>query len=139
MDRKCLKLQVFKNIVLELSKLSHDPKYQVACIIITNDFREICSIGYNGNYKGGEHERDSMETGKSGFLHGEENALISLSKPFELRNNLILICSHKPCTMCAKRIVNAGIQTVYYINDYDEKDGKTIQIFENSKITFEKI
>jgi dCMP deaminase len=133
-ERKSLKLNTFANMCNELANLSHDEKYKVACLIFTNDFREICSIGYNGNYKGGPNIRESLETGKSGFLHAEENALYHLCKDFNLRKNLIMLCTHTPCPMCAKRIVNAGIKNVIYINDYFELGNETKNIFENSDI-----
>ena len=117
-DRRKIKLDVFKNIALEIAQLSYDPKHRVGTIIITDDFREICAIGYNGNYKGGPNSRDSDEVGKSGFLHAEENALFHLNKPYEHRAPLLMICTHKPCPMCAKRIVNSGIKNVMFIEEY---------------------
>ena len=133
-DRQLLKLNVFKNMCIELSGLSHDTKFKVGAIIITNDYREICAMGYNGNYKGGKNERDSMETGASGFLHAEENALYHLCKPYELRDNLLMICTHKPCPMCAKRIVNSGIKKVFYVNQYDALGPGTDEIFKVSNV-----
>jgi dCMP deaminase len=133
------KLEVFKQICLNISALSYDEKFKVGTIIITDDFRDICAIGYNGNYKGGPNCRDSMDTGASGFLHSEENALFHLSKPYELRDRLIMICTHKPCPMCAKRIVNAGIKNVLYISEYNDAGAGTDEIFKNSKIHCERI
>ncbi len=49
-DRSKQKLFAFMEIAKNISTLSYDEKYKVGSIIITNDFREICSIGYNGNY-----------------------------------------------------------------------------------------
>jgi len=138
-SRHDLKIAVFKNMCLELANLSHDPKFKVSAMIISDDFREICSIGYNGNYKNGPNERESNETGMSGFLHGEENALYHLCKPYELRSNLIMICSHKPCPMCAKRIVNSGIRTVLFVNDYTAMGVGTEEIFSRSGVSLSQI
>jgi dCMP deaminase len=138
-ERQLMKLDVFKSMCLELSRLSHDSKMKVATIIITDDFREVCAIGYNGNYKGGPNERESMETGQSGFLHSEENALFHLSKSFELRNKLIMICTHKPCPMCAKRIVNSEIKRVLYVEDYCGLGNSTDEIFLNGGVRCSKI
>ena len=80
-----------------------------------------------------------METGGSGFLHSEENALFHLSKPYELRDRLIMICTHKPCPMCAKRIVNAGVKRVFFINDYNDAGPGTDEIFATSKVMCKKI
>jgi len=133
-DRQLFKLQTFMQICETLAQLSHDDKYKVATIIFTNDFREICAIGYNGDYSGGPNVRISYEHGQSGFLHSEENALIHLETPFALRSSLVLMCTHKPCTMCAKRIVNAGIKSVIYKYEYADSLNQTDEIFEASRI-----
>ena len=133
-ERDILKINVFKSMCIELSSLSHDPKMKVGSIIITDDFREVCAIGYNGNYKGGPNERDSMETGMSGYLHSEENCLLHLSKPYETRSRLIMICTHKPCPMCAKRIANSDIKRVLYVNDYCGMGNGTDEIFSRAKV-----
>lgn len=138
-EREVLKFLTFKQICLQLSNLSCDEKYKVAAIVITRDFRDICAIGYNGNYKGGPNSRDSLEIGLSGFLHAEENCLLHLDKPFELRGSLIMICTHKPCTMCAKRIVNSGIKTVLFVHDYDNVSAQVDQIFKQSEVCCFKI
>ena len=138
-ERDLLKINVFKQMCVELSTLSHDPKMKVGSIIITEDFREVCAIGYNGNYKGGPNERDSMETGQSGYLHSEENCLIHLSKPFETRSRLIMICTHKPCPMCAKRIANADIKRVLYVNNYTGMGDGTDEIFSRARVVCAQI
>lgn len=128
------KLETFMQICKDISGLSHDTKYKVATIIITDDFREICSIGYNGDYRGGPNDRTNFEHGNSGFLHSEENALFHLSRPFDSRNSLILLCTHKPCTMCAKRIVNSNIKRVVYCHEYSDDANQTDNIFEASGV-----
>lgn len=132
-DRHLQKLTVFMKMCNELSTLSYDPKYKVSSIIITSDYREVCAIGYNGGYKGGPNERSSLEHGNSGFLHAEENALFHLCKPYELRNELLMLCTHKPCSMCARRIVNSGIRRVIYEHDYVDVEAASDEIFEISK------
>lgn len=124
------KLSVFMKMCRELSTLSYDSKYKVASIIITKDYREMCAIGYNGGYKGGPNERSSLEPGRSGFLHAEENALFHLCKPYELRGDLLMLCTHKPCSMCARRIVNSGIKNVIYHSDYIDDEAASDNIFE---------
>lgn len=129
LNRHKQKLDVFMKMCVELSTLSYDLKYKVASIIITKDYREVCAIGYNGSYKGGPNERSSLEHGQSGFLHAEENALFHLCKPYELRHELLMLCTHKPCSMCARRIVNSGIKNVIYHSDYTDAEAATDNIF----------
>jgi dCMP deaminase len=139
LDRFRLKLLTFMDICGTLAKLSHDSKYKVATIIVSGDLREICAIGYNGDVKGGPNERSNFDHGQSGFLHSEENALIHLNKPFEIRDKLMLFCTHKPCTMCAKRIVNSGIKRIIYRNDYSDAQNMTDEIFSKSKVICVKL
>lgn len=133
-ERTLLKLRTFMDFCSSLSQLSHDPKYQVATVILTDNFREICSIGYNGDYRGGPNVRVCLEHGQSSFLHSEENALLQLNKPLELREQLILMCTHKPCTMCAKRIVNSGIKKVIFRDDYIDSLGLTDAVFKDAGV-----
>jgi len=129
LNRHKQKLDVFMKMCVELATLSYDLKYKVASIIITKDYREVCAIGYNGSYKGGPNERTSLQHGQSGFLHAEENALFHLCKPYELRHELLMLCTHKPCSMCARRIVNSGIKNVIYYSDYSDAEAATDNIF----------
>lgn len=139
MSRQSEKLKVFGDICLQVSKLSYDPKYKVGAIIITDDFREVCSIGYNGNYKGGPNERDGMETGQSGFLHAEENALYHLTKSWKERNDLTMIVTHRPCRMCLKRIVNAGITKVFYLEEYYDNSDNSEKFVQGLPLSVQRL
>lgn len=139
MSRQSEKLKVFGDICLQVSKLSYDPKYKVGAIIITDDFREVCSIGYNGNYKGGPNERDGMETGQSGFLHAEENALYHLTKSWKERNDLTMIVTHRPCRMCLKRIVNAGITKVFYLEEYYDNSDNSERFVQGLPLSVQRL
>lgn len=139
MTRSQEKLDVFKNICLNISQLSYDPKYKVGSIIVSSDYREICAIGYNGNYKGGPNEREGTGTGESGFLHAEENALYHLTKNWEDRKNLIMFVTHRPCRMCMKRIINAGIENVYYIEEYFDPNNNSDDFIKNSPLKLKRV
>jgi dCMP deaminase len=130
LSRVDLKLRTFMQICVQLSELSHDPTYKVAAMVVSDDFREICAIGYNGDFANGPNERVNMVKGQSTFIHAEENALLHLGKPLNLRSNLLLLCTHKPCTMCAKRIVNSSIKRVIYRSAYSDGVDSTDKIFE---------
>ncbi len=139
LDRRTLKLLTFMDVCRNLSRLSHDPKYQVATIVVTDDFREICAIGYNGDYKGGPNTRVDMRHSCSNFLHSEENALFHLSVPHGSRQNLVLMCTHKPCTMCSKRIVNSNIMRVIYETEYVDDLAQADDIFSRSGVKCDKL
>ena len=48
------------------------------------------------------------------------------------------MCTHKPCPMCMKRIVNSGIRTVLYIDEYNAA-GDVSEIVRVGKIDLRKV
>lgn len=102
-----------------VSKRSVDPKLKVGCVIVSKDNTRVLALGYNGDHKGGPNERESMQSGQSGFIHAEINALIKAD--FASQQDKIMYLTHSPCYMCSKAIINAGIKEVYYKDLYDEE------------------
>ncbi len=94
---------------------------KVGCAIVTPDFRKVLAVGYNGNASGLPNQCDSDTPGACGCLHAEENAVINCDSP---RNTLkVVLCTHLPCAMCAKRLINLGnVVRVIYLNDYRKRD-----------------
>lgn len=99
---------------------------KVGCAIISADFRQVLAVGYNGNASGLPNKCDSVEPGACGCLHGEENAVINCVAPRSQEK--IVLCTHLPCKMCSKRLINVGgVKKVLYLNDYRIRD--SIQLF----------
>jgi len=107
-----------------ISKRSYDPRFQVGAVIVTDDNTQVLSVGYNGNYSGGPNEAESTEPGQSGMLHAEINALLKMDYNNPKRKKLYLTLS--PCRICAKAIVNAGVDEVYYGVLYRDESGLEI-------------
>ena len=133
--RKIIKYITFMKMTTSLSKLSYDPKHQVASLIVKNDWSEINSMGYNGNYSGAPNIRSSIESGKSKFIHAEMNALLFCTLSKEDAKNYTIFVTMTPCELCARLIVNKGIKNVIVLNKYDNC-GDSLNVFENSGITF---
>ena len=118
------KIEVFTSIVEQISTLSTSSRLKVSCIIFKKDFTKIASFGYNGNYYNAPineitgTEEESLEPGKDGFIHAEENALAKFRENDP--ENYIVLISHSPCNKCAKLLANSGFKWVYWINDYRE-------------------
>ena len=117
-----------------VSLRSADEKTRVGCIIVSDDNTRVLSLGYNGDEKGGQNKRISLESGLSGFIHAEVNALIKLD--YASNHKKIMYVTHSPCEMCAKAIVNANISKVIYDNFYSEGG---IRILELANIEIQKI
>ena len=66
---------IWMNFANDISARSVDPKYKVGCVIVSDDNTQVFAVGYNGDQKGGPNSRDSNETGRSGFIHAEINAV----------------------------------------------------------------
>ena len=104
-----------------ISRRSYDPRFQVGTVIVTDDNCQVLAVGYNGNYAGGPNQVESTEPGHSGMLHAEINALIKLDYNNPKKKKLYLTLS--PCRMCAKAIINAGIDEVIYSEEYRDTSG----------------
>jgi len=107
---------VWSSFASTISQRSTDPKIKVGCVIVPFDNTGVLSLGYNGDHKGGSNERESNDTGFSGFIHAEINALIKMD--FNNPKDKKMYLTHSPCKMCAKAIINANIKEVNYIEEY---------------------
>lgn len=123
-ERARQKIQVFTDILEKISTLSTSSRLKVSCIILKKDFTKIASFGYNGNYFNAPinpetgTEEESLEQGKDGFIHAEQNALAKF-RELDPENYIVLI-SHSPCKNCCKLLVNSGFKWIYWLNDYRE-------------------
>ena len=113
--------KIWINFAHDIAERSPDPKHKVGAVVVNSSNTQVLSIGYNGDQKGGENQRESMEVGGSGFIHAEINALIKCDFNYPGTKKMYLTLS--PCRMCAKAIVNAGIDEVIYAEEYAESNG----------------
>ena len=107
-----------------IGQRSYDPRHRVGVVIVTVDNTQVLAVGYNGNYTGGPNEVDSLEPGKSGFIHAEINALLKMD--YNNPKKKIMYVTLSPCKMCAKAIVNAGIDEVVFDQAYRDSSGLDI-------------
>lgn len=139
--RKIDKINVFANILNSISTLSVSQTKKVACIAFKKNFSNIASFGYNGTYPGApinpetNGEELSLEPGKSGFLHAEDNMI----SKFHERDpeNYIVFVTMSPCRDCTIRLINAGFKEVYWIEDY--RDQTHLTIFDSCKVKYGNI
>lgn len=111
---------IYMRFAFDLSQRSTCRRLKVGCAIVSPDFTRVLAIGYNGNYPGGPNDCDrhgEEAVGRCGCLHAEENAIINCDVAKETPK--VLLCTHLPCVMCAKRIVRlGGVQRVLYATKY---------------------
>ncbi len=112
---------IWMSVAHTISQRSIDPRHQVGSIIVTDDNTQLLALGYNGNYKGGPNEIESLSPGQSGLIHAEQNALIKLDYNNPKKKKMYVTLS--PCSHCAKMIVNANIHEVIYDEQYRDPAG----------------
>jgi dCMP deaminase len=112
------------SIAKSIAERSYDPRLKVGTIIVSDDNTRLLALGYNGNYRGGPNEPDSIDPGQSGFIHAEVNALVKCDYNFNRKK--IMYLTHSPCQQCSKLIVNAGISEVVYDLEYRDASGLSI-------------
>ena len=68
--------------------------------------------------------------------HAEQNAILQAARLGVNIDGATLYCTHQPCSMCAKMIVNAGIRRVVYEQGYP--DDFSLEIFRETGVRLEK-
>ena len=105
---------------------------KVGAIIVRE--KRVMMTGYNGAPAGlescverGECLREKMqiESGTRAELcyaaHAEQNAIIQAARYGINISGATLFCTHQPCVICAKMIINAGIRRVVYKEGYPDE------------------
>lgn len=138
---------------LEMAKLisgwssCYKPDRKIGAIIVKN--KRIMTTGYNGAPAGIESCAERGEclrvklgipSGKQHELcyaaHAEQNAIIQAAKLGINIDGATMYCTHSPCSICAKMIVNAGIVRVVYIEDYPDDFAR--RILEEGAVNLER-
>lgn len=135
-DRRPSWDEYFMKIALLVSERATCERHHVGAVIVKN--KKIISTGYNGAAAGC---KDCLELGclrnklniPSGTrtevcraIHAEQNAIIQAGLHGESTRGATLYCTHSPCILCAKVIVNAGIKKVIFCGDYADKNFKKL-------------
>lgn len=122
---------IYMNMAFQLARRSTCNRLQVGTVIASADFRRVLAVGYNGNATGLPNQCDRAEPGNCGCLHSEENAVINCTEPRETRK--IVLVTHLPCVMCAKRLINlGGVERIYYAEEY--RSDESLRILRGSGI-----
>jgi dCMP deaminase len=115
--------EVYMRMAEELAKRSTCARNQVGTVIATSDLTQVVGIGYNGNARGLPNRCDSSEPGHCGCIHSEANALLKAGAGLPGK---VMFVTVSPCAMCAKMIVNANVERVYYRTTYREPAGLAV-------------
>lgn len=69
-------------------------------------------------------------------VHAEQNAITQAARLGVSVDGATLYCTHQPCTICTRIIINSGIKRVVYKNPYP--DEFSMQLFDEAGIIVEK-
>ena len=123
--------EYFMKIAALVAERSTCLRRQVGALLVKD--KRIIATGYNGAPSGLKHcsqagcLRDEMDV-PSGErhelcrgLHAEQNAIIQAAVYGQDTRDAILYCTHKPCMLCAKMLINAGIRQAVIADDYPDR------------------
>ena len=131
--------EYFMDIAKEVSKRATCPRASVGCVLVRN--KQMLATGYNGAPKGLPHCMDvgciieSQHCRRS--VHSEINAIIQAAYHGTSVRGGKIYCTTRPCSICTKMIINAGIEEVIYIEEYD--DELAAQLVKESDLLLRKI
>lgn len=133
LDRTYLKM------AKQLATLSYARRAKVGCLIVKDT--HIIAEGYNGTTRGRpnncEIEIDGELVTKDEVVHSEANALMKLARSTQSSEGATMYCTLSPCINCAPLIVQAGITTVVYAEEYRDLSG--IDFLRQCKVRIFKI
>ena len=105
---------------------------QVGCVIAKN--KRILTTGYNGASSGIENCREKNECMRKKLkiesgtrhemcyaTHAEQNAIVQAARMGVAVEGATVYCTHQPCAICSKLIINAGVIRIVYEKPYPDE------------------
>ena len=124
--------ECFLDFAVLTAKRSTCLRRQVGAVIVQD--RHVIATGYNGAPKGLEHcaERGGCLREELGVpsgekhelcraLHAEQNAIIQAATLGHSIEGASIYITHQPCVICAKMIINAGIERIVVREGYPDE------------------
>jgi dCMP deaminase len=124
--------EYFMEIAQVVAKRSTCLRNQVGAVIVID--KRILSTGYNGAPRNLQHcldigcirQQQNIASGTRHELcravHAEQNAIIQSALHGVSIENATLYCTHQPCVLCAKMIINSKIKRVVFSNHYPDDE-----------------
>lgn len=137
----------FMEIARIVSMRSTCLRRNVGAVIVKD--KRILSTGYNGAPSGLKHclevsclrEQMKIASGERHELcrglHAEQNAIIQAAYHGVSISGAHLYCTHLPCSICIKMLINAGIKEVCYVDGYP--DELSMGLIDESGILLKKV
>lgn len=118
------------------------PRRRVGAILVRE--HRVLATGYNGAVNGASHcddvgclivIRDGRESCER-TVHAELNAIIQCARSGTAAAGATMYCTDFPCVVCAKAMVQVGVERVVYLSDYP--DPNSMEILRESSVRLEQ-
>lgn len=123
--------QYFMELTAVVAKRSTCLRRRVGALLVKEG--RVLATGYNGAPSGLKHcsetgcirEERNIPSGQQHELcrglHAEQNAIIQAALHGTSIDGATLYCTHQPCVVCAKMIINAGIDEIIIGGSYPDE------------------
>ncbi|MHB8780771.1 MAG: deoxycytidylate deaminase [Candidatus Geothermincolia bacterium] len=120
----------FMSIARQVATRSTCLRRSVGCVVVGE--KRILATGYNGAPAGLKHCEEvgclrEQRGATSGTmhelcrgLHAEQNAIIQAALHGIALRGASLYCTHQPCVLCSKMLINAGIERIVFAEGYPD-------------------
>lgn len=137
----------FLEIASVVSKRSTCLRNNVGAVLVRD--KRILSTGYNGAPSGLPHcldmgcirDQEGIPSGtcheRCRAIHSEQNAIVQAAIHGVSISGSTCYCTHQPCVICAKMLVNAGIVRIVYREAYP--DVEALKLFSECRVEVVRI
>lgn len=122
-------------------------RHNIGAVIVRD--KRLIATGYNGSAKGMPNcvevgclkDELGIKTGTGHetcrAVHAEQNAIIQGASHGISVDGTTMYCTHTPCTLCARMIVNAGIVRVVSYHDYSDESAR--EFLQRAGVVLDKV
>ncbi len=123
--------EYFLQLAVQAATRSTCLRRQVGAVLVRD--KRALATGYNGAPRGVAHCLDvgclrdqlGIPSGERHELcraiHAEQNAIIQAAVHGVAIDGSVLYCTHQPCVLCAKMLINCGVREVHFIEGYPDE------------------
>jgi dCMP deaminase len=128
--------EYFMDIARLVASRSTCLRRQVGAVMVKD--KNILATGYNGTPSGIRHcsevgclrQKMNVPSGERHELcrglHAEQNAIIQAAKHGVNIDGAVLYCTHSPCIICSKMLINSGIKRIVCSDGYPDPLAKAM-------------
>ena len=139
--------EYFLKIAMIVAERSTCRRHHVGAVIVKN--KRILTTGYNGAASklkdcielGCLRDEKDIPSGKNHeicrAIHAEQNAIIQAGLHGVNIEGSTIYCTHPPCILCTKMLINAGISRYVTYGEYSDKEA--LEVLKEANVKFDKL